>query len=79
MDAKRSRAPGAGRKVRDGQVDTRRHEVMLDAASAAVLIAVGGGNLSLGVREATRRIVESGDTAPFSEARHSLRADRSKG
>ena len=72
----RKRAPGAGVKSADGVTDVERRNVMIDPPGAAILEKIGGGNLSLGVREAARRLKESGDTAKFSEKRH---ANRQKG
>ena len=46
---------------------------MIDPLSLEVLEKIGGGNLSLGVREAARRLKESGDTAKFSKERHDER------
>lgn len=70
---KRKRAPGAGVKADDGVTATERKQVRLDAETEAVLARVGGGNLSLGIREAARRLVETGDTKEFSTKRHALR------
>lgn len=73
----RKRAPGGGGKADDGVCDPERKLVLVDPATVAVLTAVGGGNLSLGIREAARRLVELGDTVPFSAVRHSTRVGRS--
>lgn len=67
---KLTRAPGAGIKAKDGAKDVERRQVMVDPDSLAVLEKIGGGNLSLGVREAARRLVETGDTRAFSKKRH---------
>lgn len=48
-EQKKTRAPGAGVKADDG-VTTARKQVRLDADSEAVLLKIGGGNLSLGIR-----------------------------
>jgi hypothetical protein len=69
---KKLRAPGAGVKAEDG-VTTERKQVRLDAESEAVLLKVGGGNLSLGIREAARRLSERKDTKEFSLKQHSAR------
>lgn len=73
---KRTRAPGAGVKADDGVTATERKQVRLDAESEAVLAKVGGGNLSLGIREAARRLVENKDTKEFSAKRHALRQQK---
>lgn len=44
-----------GVKQLDGVATTRR-QVHIDEASATTLLKVGGGNLSLGIREAARRV-----------------------
>ena len=69
---KKKRAPGAGVKADDGAT-TKRKQVSLDAATEAILCKVGGGNLSLGIREAARRLVESRDAGVFDKARHAAR------
>ncbi len=74
----RIRAPGAGVKTPDGVTDVERRNVMLDPASATILEKIGGGNLSLGVREGARRLRESGDTAKFSLKRHEARSPKKK-
>lgn len=75
MQQKKTRAPGAGVKPDDGATSLDRKQVRLDPESEAILSTVGGGNLSLGIREAARRLVEHGDLKPFSAKRH---ADRQK-
>ena len=72
--SERKRAPGGGAKADDGVYDTKRKLVLLDPATVAVLSALGRGNLSLGIREAARRLVELGETAPFSDSKHLKRA-----
>ncbi|MGP3505507.1 hypothetical protein [Citrobacter sp. 18056] len=72
----RQRAPGAGVKARDGVTAVERRNVMIDPASLALFERIGQGNLSLGVREAARRLQESGDTAEFSQERHDTRDGR---
>lgn len=69
----RRRAPGAGVKAADGAAQVERRNVMIDPVSVRVLEKIGGGNLSLGVREAARRLCESGDTAKFTKKRHEAR------
>ena len=66
----RQRAPGAGIKAADGATVVERRNVMIDPPGLEVLMKIGGGNLSLGVREAARRLKEGGDTAKFSKKRH---------
>jgi hypothetical protein len=75
-EQKKKRAPGAGVKADDGAV-TERKQVRLDALSETVLLEVGGGNLSLGIREAARRLLENKDTKEFSAKRHALRQQKS--
>ncbi len=69
----RLRAPGAGKPTADGVTEVQRRNVMIDLPSLEVLEKIGGGILSLGVREAARRLKESGDTAKFSKKRHEAR------
>lgn len=69
----RKRASGAGVKPEDGATPLERKQIRLDPASEAILVKVGGGNLSLGIREAARRMAEHGDTGPFTRARHRAR------
>lgn len=66
----RQRAPGAGKPTTDGVTVVERRNVMIDPPGLEVLEKIGGGNLSLGVREAARRLKESGDTTKFSKKRH---------
>ena len=66
----RQRAPGAGKPTTDGVTVVERRNVMIDPPGLEVLEKIGGGNLSLGVRAAARRLKESGDTAKFSKKRH---------
>lgn len=72
----RKRAPGGGIKTTDGATAVERRNVMIDPTGLKLLEWIGDGNLSLGVREAARRLKESGDTAKFSKKRHE---DRQKG
>ncbi|WP_087863725.1 hypothetical protein [Comamonas thiooxydans] len=67
------RAPGAGVKAADGVQDGKRYNVMLDPDSVALFMHIGKGALSLGAREAARRLAEAGDVRQFSEKRHALR------
>ena len=69
----RLRAPGAGKPTSDDVTELERRNVMIDLPALEVLGKIGGGNLSLGVREAARRLKESGDTARFSKKRHAGR------
>lgn len=72
----RKRAPGAGVKATDGITVAERRNVMIDPQGLAVFERIGDGNLSLGVREAARRLKESGDIAKFSMKRHNTRKER---
>ena len=74
MEPKKTRAPGAGVKPDDGASPLDRKQVRIDPATEAVLSKIGGGNLSLGIREAARRLVELADTKPFSAKRHAQRS-----
>jgi hypothetical protein len=74
-EQKKTRAPGAGVKADDG-VATQRKQVRLDAESEAILLKVGGGNLSLGIREAARRLVANKDTKEFSPKHHAARLSK---
>ena len=67
------RAPGGGMKAVDGVQGAKRHNVMLDEASLSIMLKIGDGNLSVGVREAARRLKESGDTGAFSQKRREQR------
>ena len=49
---------------------------MLDPLSVAVLEEIGAGNLSLGAREAARRLYDKGDVEGFSESHHKRREKR---
>lgn len=69
----RKRAPGAGVKAADGVTDVERRNVMIDQLGLEIFEMIGGGNLSLGVREAARRLQENGDTSEFSKTRHEER------
>lgn len=69
----RQRAPGAGVKASDGAKKLDRKQVRIDQVSEAILSKIGDGNLSLGIREAARRLSERGDIGPFDEARHEKR------
>lgn len=62
---KKSRAPGGGLKAVDGAMDLARKQVRMDAHTESILSAIGGGNLSLGIREAARRLVASNNTECF--------------
>lgn len=70
---KKTRAPGAGVKPDDGVSSLERKQVRVDPATEAILNQVGGGNFSLGIREAARRLVEHEDVGPFDEKRHAGR------
>lgn len=70
---KQTRAPGAGVKAEDGCAPLERKQIRIDPESEAILAKIGKGNLSLGIREAARRVAESGDARPFSVSRHEKR------
>lgn len=70
---KQTRASGAGVKPEDGCSPLDRKQIRIDPESEAILSRIGKGNLSLGIREAARRLEESKDAKPFSEARHAKR------
>jgi hypothetical protein len=74
VEAKKKRAPGAGVKADDGVTGLERVQVRLDPESQVLADKIGKGNVSLGLREALRRVDEAGDTRPFSAARHAKRA-----
>jgi hypothetical protein len=73
---KKKRASGAGVKADDGVLDTERSQVRLDPESKTLAAKIGKGNVSLGLREALRRVEEAGDTRPFSVARHAKRRQK---
>lgn len=73
MLRKKTRASGAGVKAEDGVTATDRKQVRVDETSEQILCRVGGGNFSLGIREAARRLVEHGDVEPFTRERHDKR------
>ena len=60
-------------KPDDGVSPLDRKQVRLDPESEAILSKIGGGNLSLGIREAARRLAELKDTKPFDPKRHAER------
>lgn len=66
----RKRAPGAGIKSQDGVTPTNRRNIMIDTPSLEILKKIGDGNLSLGIREAVRRLIEINDTSKFTKKRH---------
>lgn len=70
---KQTRAPGAGVKAEDGCAQLERKQIRIDPQSEAILAKIGKGNLSLGIREAARRLIEAGDAKPFSVTRHEKR------
>lgn len=70
---KKKRASGAGVKPEDGVQPLDRKQIRIDRASEIVLTEIGGGNLSLGIRESARRLKEIGDMSPFSLERHNKR------
>lgn len=70
---KKTRASGAGVKPEDMASPLERKQIRIDPASDLLLSRVGGGNLSLGIREAARRLAEHDDLERFSVTRHSGR------
>lgn len=70
----KTRAPGAGVKPDDRASPVDRKQIRLDPTSEEILSKIGGGNLSLGAREAARRLVEHGDIERFSAERHAKRS-----
>lgn len=64
-ETKAKRASGAGVKARDTASPLTRHQVLLDSDSETVFLRIGNSNLSLGIREAARRLVQQGNTEPF--------------
>lgn len=55
MDANdRKRAPGGGRK-KEVAGELHRHQVMLDEDTCEYFKAIGGGNLSAGIRKVAHR------------------------
>lgn len=67
---KKRRASGAGVKPLDGATELSRKQIMIDVGTEAILVAIGRGQLSLGIREAARRLVEHKDAQPFDFDRH---------
>lgn len=59
---------------RDYINELERRQVMLDENSETILKQIGGGQPSLGVREAARRLAEHGDIEKFTRERHEARA-----
>ncbi|QNJ57365.1 hypothetical protein Dolphis_59 [Pseudomonas phage Dolphis] len=56
MSGRGGSRPGSGRKTEDNAGELLRKQVKLDQASIDVLARLGGGNLSLGIRRAARRL-----------------------
>lgn len=71
-EPKKKRAPGAGVKPDDG-VHGERKQLRLDAPTEAIFSRIGDGNVSLGAREAARRLLEHKDVGKFSATRHAKR------
>jgi hypothetical protein len=58
-------------KAKDEQVlrgHLARKQVLLDKETLSALKRIGGGKLSLGIREAARRLTDSGQLQPFGTA-----------
>jgi hypothetical protein len=70
---KSKRISGAGVKPSDGCSPLGRKQVLIDTESDEILSLIGNGQLSLGIREAARRLVDSGDTGAFDAGRHAKR------
>lgn len=64
--------PGA--KALDGVVDNVRRQIKIDDDTYELMWEIGGGNASLGIREAGRRLIEHKDIEPFDAERHAARA-----
>lgn len=62
---KNKRISGAGVKASDGCSPLERKQVLIDARSIEILSTIGNGQLSLGIREAARRLNASGDIGQF--------------
>jgi len=54
-----------GVKAPDGPLKLRRKQICINDDLEAILAAIGGGNLSLGIREAARRLNNSKNMKPF--------------
>lgn len=63
-----------GAKAIDGQVDNTRRQLKIDDSTYELMKEIGGGNASLGIREAGRRLIEHKDIGPFDAERHAARA-----
>jgi hypothetical protein len=74
MNEKRTRASGAGVKPEDLCEKLERKQVRLDPETVLILSRIGKKNLSLGIREAARRVVENDDDKVFSLSRHEKRS-----
>lgn len=75
MTEKKTRASGAGVKPEDGCEKLERKQVRIDPETEEILSKIGKGNLSLGIREAARRVVEHKDAKAFSKVRHAKRSN----
>lgn len=63
-----------GAKAIDGVADNTRRQIKIDDDTYALMYEIGGGNASLGIREAGRRLIEHKDIEPFDAERHAVRA-----
>jgi hypothetical protein len=69
------RGPGAGRKPKDvaelsGELEHKH--VRLDRESVDILMQIGRGELSLGIREAARRIAERKDLRSYQRLKEDM-------
>lgn len=62
-----------GVQAQDGPIDLERKNLTLDSRAIEVFKKIGGGEMSLGAREAARRLAEHGLTEPFSPHQHQQR------
>ena len=71
---KKRRASGAGIKAKDGVKNLERKQIHIDAFTEELFTAIGDGNLSLGIREAARRLAASKNTGVFIEKKQSKKS-----
>jgi hypothetical protein len=57
----------SGVKPADGSFNCNRKQVSIDENTEVILKSIGKGNLSLGIREASRRLVETNNIKPFKD------------
>lgn len=63
----------AGVQAQDGPIDLKRKNLMLDTKAIEIFKTIGSGEMSLGAREAARRLEELGLLEPFSPHQHQQR------